>query len=169
MGLPQKLRFFNVFNDGNSYQGEVTELELPKLTRKLEDYQSGGMAAPIADDRGMEALTLTHTYGGIMRGILNQWGEGKHDGVQIRFAGSYQAADSDTPVAVEVTVRGRHKEIDFGSQKAADDTSFKVETRLSYYKLTMNNEDVIEIDLLNMVEKVNGVDRMEKHRQAMGL
>lgn len=169
MGLPQVLKNFNVFGDGNSYQGKVDEVELPKLSRKLEDYQAGGMSGPVSDDRGMEAMKLTCTYGGIMREVLNQWGATTHDGVQIRFAGAYQAADSDTPVAVEVVVRGRHKEIDMGTAKPADGSPFKVETSISYYKLTMDGDDVLEFDFINMIEKVNGVDKLSKIRTAIGL
>ena len=42
-------------------------------------------------------------------------------------------------------------------------------TTCSYYKLTVDGEEIIEIDLLNFVEKVNGVDMLEKHRTAMGI
>ncbi|MBJ9626117.1 phage major tail tube protein, partial [Burkholderia multivorans] len=34
MALPSKLKNFNVFEDGTSFVGEVTEIQLPKLTRK---------------------------------------------------------------------------------------------------------------------------------------
>ncbi|STQ46103.1 phage major tail tube protein [Ewingella americana] len=36
MALPKKLKYLNLFNDGNSYLGVVSSLTLPKLTRKLE-------------------------------------------------------------------------------------------------------------------------------------
>lgn len=169
MGFPNKLKNFNVFNDGNSCMGEVNEVVLPKLTRKMEDYRGGGMGRPVKTDMGGEALQLEHTYGGIMRNILAQYGVGTHDGVQLRFAGAYKADDKTDPIAVEVVVRGRHSEIDPGKAKAGDDTEFKVTTEVSYYKLTMDGEDVIEIDVMNMIEKVNGVDLMQKERKAIGL
>ena len=89
--------------------------------------------------------------------------------MQLRYAGAYQADDSDTPDAVEVVVRGRHSEVDPGSSKPGDDTAFKVVTEISYYKLTVNGEDVIEIDIMNMVEKINGVDLLAKQRAAIGM
>ncbi|HBU6186017.1 TPA: phage major tail tube protein, partial [Escherichia coli] len=39
----------------------------------------------------------------------------------------------------------------------------------TYYRLTIDGSDIIEIDTVNMVEKVNGVDRLEQHRRAIGL
>lgn len=169
MGLPSKLKNFAVFNDGNNYQGQVTEVTLPKLTRKLEDYRAGGMNGPIKLDYGQEGMSIECTYGGLMRTVLDQWGVPTHDGVQMRFAGAYQAEDNPNPDAVEVVMRGRHGEMDFGNAKPGDDSPFKVKTELSYYKLTINGEDIIEIDLVNMIEKINGVDNLAKVRTAIGL
>ncbi|WP_212815346.1 phage major tail tube protein, partial [Acinetobacter pittii] len=39
----------------------------------------------------------------------------------------------------------------------------------SYYKLTIDGEVVIEIDIPGIKENVGGVDRLEKHRANIGL
>ncbi|HBW8107392.1 TPA: phage tail protein, partial [Klebsiella pneumoniae] len=43
MAIPKKLRLFTLFVDGENYIGKVPSVTLPKLTRKTEDYQGGGM------------------------------------------------------------------------------------------------------------------------------
>jgi P2 family phage contractile tail tube protein len=169
MGLPKKLQNFNVFNDGNSYQGIVDEITLPKLTRKMEEWRGAGMNGPIKYDQGQEAMTLEWSVGGLMREVLAQWGVTTFNGVMVRFAGGYRGADSDAVDAVEIVVRGRHSEIDMGSAKAGEETSMKIVTEVSYYKLTINGQDVIEIDFLGMVEKVGGKDSLAALRQAIGL
>lgn len=167
--LPRKLKNMNLFNDGISYIGQIEEVGLPDLSRKMEEWRGGGMNAPIKTDQGMEVMTCEWTCGGLMREPLNQWGITSHNGVLLRFAGAYQADDSATPDAVEVVMRGRHETISQGSQKPGDPSPFKVTTTLSYYKLTINGEDVIEIDVLGMIEKVNGVDRLADQRTALGI
>lgn len=169
MALPSILKAFNVFYNGESYMGEASEIELPKLTRKTEEYRSGGMTAPIEIDMGNDKLELTHTYSGFMRGILSDWGVTSVGGVMLRFAGSYEADDTGTSTAVEVVVRGRHKEIDMGKAKAGDKTEFKVVTAVSYYKLVVDGVTLIEIDPLNCIETVNGNDRTAARRLAMGI
>ncbi len=169
MALPRKLKFFNLFNEGESYLGQVNEVTLPNLTRKMEDWQGGGMNAPIKTDQGMEALTLEMTCGGIMVDVFKQFGITQHDGVKLRFAGSYQRDDGGNTSAVEVFVRGRHSSIDAGSAKQGEASEFKVTSELSYYKLVVDNETIIEIDIINMIEIVNGVDRLKDHRQALGI
>lgn len=169
MALPRKLKNFNVFNDGTSFIGEVTEIVLPKLARKLEGYRAGGMPGEADIDQGIEKLECEHTYGGIVREVYNQFGIARVDGVLLRFAGAYQRDDTGEVDAVEVVMRGRHAEIDSGTGKAGDDTVFKVKSTLTYYKLIINDETVIEIDMINMVEIVNGIDRLAEHRRAVGL
>lgn len=169
MALPHKLKYMNLFNDAASYMGEIAEVVLPKLTRKMEEWRGGGMARPLMADMGGEVLSIEWTCGGIMRDVFKQYGVTKHDGVQLRFAGSYRAEDKDEPMAVEVVIRGRHSEIDPGTAKAGDDTTFKVTSQVSYYKLTIDGEVLIEIDVMGMVEKVDGVDLLAKDRKAIGM
>lgn len=45
----------------------------------------------------------------------------------------------------------------------------KVTSTNSYAKLTINGEVLYEVDLINMVEIVDGMDLMEAHRNALGL
>ncbi len=169
MGLPTKLKNFNVFNDGENYIGKVAEVTLPKLSRKMEEWRGGGMNGSIQIDFGNEAIEMECTYGGLMRRVLEQYGAKKHDAVMLRFAGAYRAEDADPVDAVEVVVRGRYKEIDFGNAKAGDDTTLKTVLSVSYYKLTINGADVIEIDIMNMIEKINGVDLLSEIRRALGV
>lgn len=169
MALPRKLKNFNLFADGESYAGVATEVVLPKLTRKMEEMRAGGMNGPVDADLGLEKLELEWTCGGYVRQVYEQFGIGRADGVLLRFAGAYQRDDTGDVTAVEVTVRGRHSEIDPGTAKAGDDSPLKVKSTLSYYKLTENGLTVIEIDLLNMVEIVGGEDRMAEQRKAIGL
>jgi P2 family phage contractile tail tube protein len=169
MALPKKLKAFNLFQNGENFVGQVAEVTPPKLSRKMEAYRGGGMNGPVDIDQGQEGIMLEWTCGGLMKSVLQQYGITKHDGVQLRFAGAYRAEDSTKPDAVEIVVRGRHKELDFGNAKPGDDTAFKVSTTCSYYKLTVNGETVIEIDLINMVENVNGDDLLAGLRNAIGL
>lgn len=169
MALPNKLKNFNVFVDGRNYLGKCIEVGLPKLGRKMEDYRAGGMNGPVKVDQGSKELEIEHTYGGHMRDIFKSYGISRADGVMLRFAGAYQRDDTGDVDAVEIVVRGRHEEIDSGNAKAGDDTKLKVKSPLTYYKLTVNGEVDIEIDLLNFIEIVGGVDRLAEQRLAIGL
>lgn len=169
MGLPRTLKNMNTFNEGNGYGGECKTVKLPPLKRKLEEYRGGGMNAPLQMDMGMEAMELGLTFGGPVRDVLRQWGVSTVDGVYIRFVGAYQQDDSSAVDTVEVIVRGRYSEIDPGDQEVGEPGEFAATMALAYYKLVWNGRTEIEIDPINMIEIVGGVDRTAELRAAIGM
>lgn len=171
MGLPSKLKNMNLFNEGSSYLGEIKTVVLPKLGRKTEDYRGGGMNGTVKTDMGMsdDGLVLESTFGGLDLLTLRQYGMEKIDGVYMRFTSAYQRDDTGEVDAVEVVVRGRHEEIDGGDSEPGEDTEHKVVTNCVYYKLTVNGKVEIEIDILGFKEVIDGVDRLAKQRNALGI
>ena len=171
MALPKKLKHQNLFNDGESFVGQCGTVTLPKLARKMEAWRGAGMDGPVKVDMGHsdDGLQIEWTIGGWGLSVLRQFGAVKADGVMLRWAGSIQRDDTGEVSAVEVVVRGRHEEIDFGDSEAGEDTEHSITTTCSYYKLTIDGNEEIEIDLLNFVFKVNGKDMLAEHRKAIGL
>lgn len=171
MALPRKLKHLNLFNDGNNWMGIVESLTLPKFTRKYEKYRGGGMPGAVDIDMGLDdgALDTEFSIGGTELLLFKQMGAVKADAIQLRFTGSIQTDSTGEVQAVELVVRGRHKEVDSGEWKTGESNSTKVSGTNSYAKLTINGEVLYEVDLVNMVEIVGGTDLMEKHKSAIGL
>jgi P2 family phage contractile tail tube protein len=169
MALPRVLKAFAAFVDGTNYMGEVPEVTLPTLSRKMEEYRAGGMQGPVDLDFGQEKMEAELKGAGWLKDLAKKWGARQHDAVMIRFAGALQADDSESVDTLEVVVRGRHSEIDPGKSKAGDNTEIKIKSAISYYKLTLNGTVLLEIDPVNLVEMVDGVDRLAETRAALGL
>lgn len=166
--LPRKLKNMNLSHDGVSFLGQIASVTLPPLTRKTEEYRGGGMNAPVQVDMGMEALELEWGGGGWMPEILAKFGDPNISGAMLRFAGALQRDDTGAVDAVEVVVRGRHNEIGRGESKPGEDTEMTVKTALTFYAEYWNGREVLYIDVLNMIERVNGVDRLAAQRAAIG-
>ena len=169
MGFTRKLKQMMMFIDGVGYAGEAASITPPKLARKLEEYRGGGMGRAIKIDMGGEPLEMEATYSGPMRAILSMYGQFAVGATQQRFVGSFQNDDDGTFESIEIVTRGRHEEADMGEWKPGENSEFKVKSALSYYKMTVNGAVAIEIDPINMVEIVDGVDLMAPHRAAFGL
>ena len=171
MALPRKLKNMNLFNDGNSYTGVAKSVTLPALGRKMEAYRGGGMNGPVKVDLGFsdDGIQFEWKTGGLDLISLKQFGAVNASGVALRFSGAFEQDDTGEVSAVEVVVRGRHESIEMGEAKPGDDTEHSIKTTCTYYKLTVDNADIIEVDLLNFIEKVNGADMLEKQRSAIGL
>lgn len=169
MGMPKKLFLFDLYINGQSYAGQVEELTPPKLSLKTEDYQGAGMVGSVAVLMGLDsgALDMDITVGGLVEGVIKSYGKGI-DETQLRYAGSYYDDQTRQSVACEIQTRGRITEMDWGSSKQGDNTQHKYPVKNTYYKLTINNETLVEIDLLNLKWIVDGVDILEKHRENIG-
>jgi len=169
MGMPRTLKDMVLFNEGQSYLGDAKTVTLPTLSRKMEEWRGAGMSGSLSMDMGMEAMEMSFSCGGPMRDVLRQWGAPTVNGVYLRFVGNYQNDSTASVDHVEVIVRGRHKEIEMGDQETGEASDFKATMALAYYKLIWNGRTEIEIDPLNMVEIVNGIDRLAERRSALGL
>ena len=170
MGLPATLKHFNVFNDGYSYLGVASEVQLPKLELDTTEWSGAGMPGTIDVSTGrVKKLEAEHKYGGLIVPVLRQFGLVDVAGAMLRFIGSYQADDTGAIVPAELVMRGLHTEIDPGKAKTGEATEWGVKTTASYLKWTINGRVEVEIDLLNFLMVIGGVDRLAEHRAALGI
>ncbi|QNH04449.1 phage major tail tube protein [Pseudomonas sp. B11D7D] len=171
MAMPRKLKNQNIFNDANSYQGVAKTVTLPDLTRKIEMWRGAGMDGAVGADLGMgdDGLKIEWTVGGLDLISLRQYGTTNASGVPLRWTGAYQQDDTGAVTKVEVIARGRHETYSFGDAEAGEDTEHTITTVCTYYKLIVDGNEEIEIDILGMIFKVNGVDILAEQRAAIGL
>lgn len=169
MALPRIMKDFNLFGDGHNWQGLIPTLTLPELSRRMVEYEGGGMEGPIEVDLGQEMISFEWTPGGLLPEIFDSYGSPIHSAAMLRFVGSYESDEDGEVKHVEIVVRGRHKTIGMGEASKGDANTQSVTTTCSYYKLTIDGEDKIEIDLPGYVFMVNGKDRLAERRKALGL
>lgn len=167
MKLPRQLKDMNVFGAGQSFLGECTAFTRPKLTMKTEAHRGGGMLGEAKLNMGLEALEVTHKYGGDIPELNREFGASEIDASQVRFVGAYQNDESGAPDVVEITVRGRHEEIDAGDDEIGSKSGTTYKTACVYYKQTRNDVVEYEIDMLAGVFIVGGVDRWAEIRTAI--
>lgn len=167
--IPAKLKNMNLSVDGQGYKGEVMEVIPPKITSKLQDYRAGGMHAALDIDLGLEKLEVEVKYGGFMRHIFAGLGSHIVDGTYHRYVGAYQSDDTGEYTKVELIMLGRYSEVDMGSSKVGDDTENMSKSTLAYYQLRIDDVEVLTIDILNHVYRVDGVDRLAEERAILGI
>lgn len=169
MGLPYKLKNFNVYADGDSYLGQISEVTPPPIKVKGEAFRGAGMLGEVDIDMGLEKLEAEVKYGGIVRGVLRRLGLVGVAGAMLRFVGAYQEDVASGVLAAELVMRGRLMELDPGNAKPGDNTEWTAKYTLSYLKWTIGGRVEVEIDMLNNVYVVDGVDRMAGIRAALQL
>lgn len=163
----QKLKNANLYNEGRSHLGEIAEITLPKIVMITSDWRPGGSLGPVPVDMGVEALSVEWTLGGWSSQVISQMGTLALDGVLLRAIGAFQAEDGGAVRIVEAVMMGRHTELDLGTWKVGEDTEKKVKSALTYYKLIVDNSELLEIDMLAGIYVVDGVDRYAEIRAAI--
>lgn len=166
--IPQVLSNTNLFVDGVSFSGDVPSLTLPKLTVKTETYRGGGMTGEVEIDMGLEKLESSFTTNGVRRESLKWFGLSDRTACNAVFRGSFKGLKGAVS-AVVVTLRGGIKEVDAGDWKPGDKAEMKHSMSLVYYKLEIDGRVIYEIDMVNMVRVIDGVDQLAAERTALGL
>ncbi|WP_341808435.1 phage major tail tube protein [Wolbachia endosymbiont (group E) of Neria commutata] len=167
--LPKILKNFNVFVDGRGYAGKIDEITLPKLTIKTEEYRAGGMDIPISIDMGMEKLEADFTFSEYDTELFRLFGLIDGNSVALKLRDGLQGSGINNIEAVIINLRGIFKEFDFGSWKPAEKATLKCSLAAHYYKLTIGDKELIEIDTENMIRKINGIDQMALLQTVLGI
>ncbi|MBF1685406.1 MAG: phage major tail tube protein, partial [Selenomonas sp.] len=70
---------------------------------------------------------------------------------------------------VKVNIRGLPKKGSLGSLKPAEHTDSKTTLEVTYLKVTIDGVRKVEIDKLNYIHFIDGVDYLKDVRRALGL
>lgn len=166
--IPRVLRNFNCFVNGNSYAGRVTEVELPEISVKTEEHRGGGMDAPAEIDMGLEVMSAKITLAEYVPDVMKLVGKMNGVAARLMFRGAIQR-DGEKAIPVIAELHGGIKKSTAGSWKAGDLATHENEMSVRYYRLTIGDEVIYEIDVENMIRRIGDVDELESIREAIGL
>jgi P2 family phage contractile tail tube protein len=164
----QIFKNFALYIDGRGYAGNVDEVQLPDLKIKLEEYRAGGMDSSIGLDMGMEKMEASFKLSKYDADVLALWGMGPSRTVQLTLRGALESLDgsvSNLVVNLEGTIDSMTPDALTPGAKAGLQATMSVR----HYKNSINGVVVHDIDVMNMVRIVGGVDRLAKIRTALGM
>jgi P2 family phage contractile tail tube protein len=159
---------FNLFVDGQGYAGQANNVNPPKLTKKTEEFRGGGMNMPVKLGMGMEAMDADFSLIQFSKDVLSLFGLAEGQYIPLTLRENLESYDgTETPV-IHV-MRGQITELDQGTVEAGAKPDIKVSMNLNYYKLQHGDTVVQEIDVINMIHIVNGVDVLATQRANLGM
>jgi P2 family phage contractile tail tube protein len=166
---PRVLKNMNLFVDGRGYAGRVNECTLPVLTLKTEEHRAGGMDMPVDLDMGMERLETTMVLSDFDPDIFRSFGLLDKAGLPVTIRGATQRQGEATVHPVVANMTGGWKQIDAGTWTPGEANTLTLTCTLSFFRLSIDDEELIEIDAVNMVRRINGTDQLAEQRSAIGL
>lgn len=162
--LPKIIKDFTGFIDGVGLAGRLEEGTLPKVALVTEEIALAGMGGTVDASMGLlEKMESDLTMVGLSSDFTKMIGS-EDGGLTLRGA----ISDGTETQAAVFQMRGLFKEVEFGSMKRKDKGSTKIMVSLSYFKANIGGTDVLEVDVINKIFKVHGVDRFAEQRAALG-
>ena len=164
-------RNINLYIDGISYAGQLVAFTPPSLKLKDSYYQAAGMDAPIAIDRGMEAINASFSLSSYDAEAIMTWGVAGAGQMEFVCKGALETMSGEVK-SVVLTMRGRVLELrrnNFDPRATQDQPNITVDLNCYYYKEEIDGYVAIEIDVINFIRIINGVDHLAKIREALGL
>ena len=161
--FPKKIKNFNAFLDGTSFVGRVIEGNLPTLASKNSEYRGGGIEGSVDVDMGLEKMELGATMSEWDPSIWNNFGHVR----QIVMRAADMGEDNFEARDHVFTVRGRWNKIEPDALKPSEDANIKLMCNVIYFKVELQGRELVEIDVENMVRRINGFDQMASMRAAL--
>ncbi len=162
--IPTKVNRYNLYDDGERLFGNGDELTLPDLEMSSETLAGAGILGEI-DDPTMgyfSNLSMEIPFRVLDKEAANMMNMATARTITIR--GANQVTDSEGNInytAIRVVVRGRVAKLSLGKMKAGSPMDSAITLNLTYIMIELDGTRIFELDKLNEVFKINGVDMLK--------
>lgn len=160
---PEIVNSFNVYIDGVKAIGTAPEITLPQITSETIDVSGSGILGKIsAPNIGQfESIEQEVSFNLVYSSFVNVLSPKRQ--VNLTFRVAQQAADKSLGYAykgLRIVEVGRVKEFTPGKIKAGEGMEAKVKLELTYLMIENDGEEIIAIDKLNGIYRVQGEDML---------
>lgn len=166
--IPTKVNKYNVYNQADRLLGMGDELTLPDFETSSETVSGAGILGEV-DDPTVGYFSNQEVE--IPFRVLDQEAVDMLDmtrAVQLTIRGAQQTTNAEGDIEyrqIRVVVRGRAAKFSPGKLKAGSTMDTKITLTLLYILIELGGKSVLELDKLNEVYKVNGVDVLAKIKE----
>ncbi len=166
--IPTKINKYNVYRGGNRLLGVGEELTLPDFEALSETVSGAGLLGEIDDP-------TVGAFGNMEQDVpFRLLDEDAFDmmdmtkAVDLEIRGAAQTVNSSGDiefVPVRVALRGRSKKLGGGKLKAGSPMDSGVTLTVLYILIEVDGSPMVELDKINEVFKVRGVDILAKIKE----
>ena len=160
----------NIYIDGNSFLGRAAEIKLPDVSAIMTEHKALGMIGKIELPAGFEKLegeiVWNAPYKEVFAKIANPF---QSYALQCRSSlETYSNAGriAEVQLATHLTVMFTKNPL--GSFKQHENAEFTSAFNATYVKQIIGGTEVLEIDYMNNIYRVNGIDQMTRYRSNIG-
>lgn len=168
--IPSKIHSYNLYNDdlGGRFFGVGDECALPDFEQLVETLSGAGILGELDDPAPGH---YSNQQMEIPFRVLDEEPISLMDttkAVKLTMRGALQSLTSEGDTAfrpLKVVVRGKCATLKLGTLKAATAMNSSVTLNISYIKISLNGKELVELDKLNGIFKIDGKDVLQKVRE----
>ncbi|PHO10334.1 hypothetical protein CPG37_04610 [Malaciobacter canalis] len=162
MKYPQTLTDFNIFIGGIGHLGTSKKVSLPKIEQIRETITAGGFERSV--DTGvfkeLESEFILSEFSSVIFSAMSDASK-TADGISIEAKGSiFQGGER---ISIVATFKGS-VDIDDGDFEAGKQIERKISMKLNRYILEIDGKEMVMLDTINMIAKIDGKDLLEDLR-----
>lgn len=159
-----------IYINGNSMLGKAEEIKLPDITALMTETKALGMVGKIELPSGFDKMEGEIKWNSFYPDVAAQMGD-PFTMVQLQCRSSVETwgtggRTDQVPLVTFLTVLW--KKGGLGSFKQNDNAEFPAGFTAYYVKQQLGGVDVVELDVLANIYKVNGVDKLDLFRANQG-
>lgn len=160
----------NIYIDGKSHLGKAEEVSLPDIKNKMSEHKALGMVGSAEFFAGIDKMEAKIKWNSMYADVLKKMAN-PTTALQLQVRANLETYESagrtaQTPVIAYIT--GMPKNFPGGNFKQHDNVEQESMLNVTYYKLEIGGDVVIEIDVLANIYKVDGVDILAQYRENIG-
>jgi P2 family phage contractile tail tube protein len=169
--VPEKLINFKMYEDGTSLVA-MADVELPEFELMSETLTGSGLAGELDSPTlgHTKAMTMKINFRALYKNVFSLMGMTPR---LFDLRGSIQAVDAAlgnyTSYSTRMVVRGVLKKKSPGKFEPGKPMGNAAEISASYVKLFVAETEILEVDVLNFIHRVDGVDALASVRAHLGM
>lgn len=161
--IPAAINDYNVYTNGRKLIGVGAEVSIPEIAQKTMELNGSGIGGdlnmPIPGQ--FESMEQELNFRTVYSGFEEVIAQGQSFDLTLRAAQQVAGKDGTTKfVGLRIVERGFVKKIAAGKVVRGEPMESTVTAELSYILIENNGRKLLEIDKLNGVHIVNGIDQM---------
>ena len=160
----------NVYMDGTSFMGKAEEVDLPVVKHKMSGHKALGMVGSPEFWAGIDKMEAKIKWNSIYAEVAGRIAD-PFTAIQLQVRASVETYGSQgrtlqVPMVCHLT--GTFSEDSLGAFKQHEPVDLPSTMSVTYIKQVIDGEEVLEIDVMANIYKVNGVDLLAEYKANIG-
>lgn len=159
-----------VYIDGTDFIAKAEEVDLPKIKFKFADTKALGLYADGELPTGLDKLEARIKFNSVYPEFIALAADPFTARTIIIRAPmqDWQQQGVVKTRSLKAELRGFFKEWDSGKFKKAESAEAEATISCIYYKLEVDGQEIVEVDTINNIYKVEGKDILQEYKVSIG-